>query len=596
MSELNIVELIEKNPITKLSQSYNNKLLSKIKHVFTNSHQQLFISSFYCSLNYHQTNDFVINLDDIWKWLEFSKKAHAKVVLEKNFTIEKDYRIIQNNKREHKGSGSGGHNKETIMLNVSTFKSFCLKAGTKKADEIHEYFIKLEEILQQTIGEECIELKNQLQQITIEQKNNQLKTQQLDREKMLLREFGTKGPIVYIIKVKTFENGQYIVKIGESRKGIQRRYNEHKSNYEECILLDCFAIKKSNEFEKFLHKNEKIKFNRVNDLPNHESEVELFLIGKDLSYDMLLEVINENKKHFDDYNDIYVEKLHSELEALKYAMANSKNISKNAQQTIIQPELLQIILENQTQMAKQIQSIEKSNKEILEKLNAQQIKTTTNFNKPLDTLGPYLQKINAETLTLIKTYESVAECIKETNFRLKRPSINKAVIENTVYNGFRWAFVDRQQDPTIIYNLNPTKKIKVQNNGYIAKVSSDKTQILTVYIDRKTAAIQNGYTSISALDNPVKNKTITNDNYYILFDNCDENIKQEFINKYGEPFLYRDGVGQYDINNVLIREFACKYDCIKQLKMSDKTLVKLLDKDNTYNMYYFKRIGQKLFV
>ena len=593
MSELNIVDLIEKNPITQLSQTYNNKLLYKIKEKFTNSQQQLFISSFYCCLNYHQTNDFIIDLNNIWRWLEFSQKIRAKELLEKNFISDINYKKIR---KDENDKTHGGSNKEIIMLNIKTFKLFCLKAGTKKADEIHEYFIKLEEILQETIGEECIELKNQLQQITVEQTKKQLQTQQLDHEKMLLREFGTKGPIVYIIKVKTFENGQYVVKIGESRKGIQNRYNQHKSKYEECILLDCFAIKKSNEFEKFLHKNEKIKFNRVNDLPNHESEVELFLIGKDLSYDMLLEVINENKKHFDDYNDIYVEKLHSELEALKYAMANSKNISKNAQQNIIQPELLQMIIENQTQMAKQIQSIEKSNKEILEKLNAQQIKTTANFNKPLDTLGPYLQKINAETLTLIKTYESVAECIKETNFILKRPSINKAVNENTVYHGFRWAFVDRHQDPTSLHDLQPTKKTRPQNNGYIAKLPKDKMHIVTVYIDRKTAATHNGYASISALDNPVKNETMTNDHYYILFDNCDENLKQEFINRCGEPFLYRDGVGQYDMNQVLIREFACKFDCIKQLKMSDKTLAKLLDKDSMYNMHYFKRTGQKLFI
>jgi phage anti-repressor protein len=41
----------------------------------------------------------------------------------------------------------GGHNKETFMLNINTFKKYCLKAGTKKADEIHEYYIKLEETL-----------------------------------------------------------------------------------------------------------------------------------------------------------------------------------------------------------------------------------------------------------------------------------------------------------------------------------------------------------------------------------------------------------------------------------------------------------------
>ena len=31
MQELNIVELIEKNPISKLSNAYNNKLINKIK-------------------------------------------------------------------------------------------------------------------------------------------------------------------------------------------------------------------------------------------------------------------------------------------------------------------------------------------------------------------------------------------------------------------------------------------------------------------------------------------------------------------------------------------------------------------------------------
>ena len=35
MEQLNIVELIESNPITKLTDTYNSKLLSKIKESFT---------------------------------------------------------------------------------------------------------------------------------------------------------------------------------------------------------------------------------------------------------------------------------------------------------------------------------------------------------------------------------------------------------------------------------------------------------------------------------------------------------------------------------------------------------------------------------
>ena len=57
MQQLNIIELIENNPITKLSKTYNNKLLNKIKENFTDFEQQLFVSSFYCYLNFDKNID-----------------------------------------------------------------------------------------------------------------------------------------------------------------------------------------------------------------------------------------------------------------------------------------------------------------------------------------------------------------------------------------------------------------------------------------------------------------------------------------------------------------------------------------------------------
>ena len=160
--QLNIVELIENNPITKLSNDYNVKLLTKIKAQFTDFEQQLFLSSFYCYLNHHPTNDFVIDLDKVWEWMGFSRKFNAKSLLEKNFVIDKDYKGSLPQPREQTNHTRGGQNKEVFMLNVKTFKSMCLKAGTKKADEIHEYFLKMEQLIQEVITEESIELKNQL--------------------------------------------------------------------------------------------------------------------------------------------------------------------------------------------------------------------------------------------------------------------------------------------------------------------------------------------------------------------------------------------------------------------------------------------------
>ena len=121
---LNIVELIETNPITCLSNTYQNKLLNKIKEKFSDNEQQMFVASFYCYLNYH--DEFIIDLDNIWKWLGFQSKFNSKRLLESCFIINKDYILLIPTAKQSTHI-KGGHNKETFMLNIKTFKKYCLK-------------------------------------------------------------------------------------------------------------------------------------------------------------------------------------------------------------------------------------------------------------------------------------------------------------------------------------------------------------------------------------------------------------------------------------------------------------------------------------
>jgi prophage antirepressor-like protein len=413
-----------------------------------------------------------------------------------------------------------------------------------------------------------------------------IKQKELDNEKFLLKQFNNAGNMVYIIKVKTFENGLYVVKIGESRIGIMGRYNEHKSKYEECTLLDCFCVNKSKDFEHFLHSHSIIKPNIVKNLPNHYSENELFLIGGNLTYKVLSKIVNDN---IDNYN-YKVNELLLEIENLKFKnQENNMNTFANNDN-----ELLKEIIHTNKILLSKVNSLEQTNKEILSKLNSQQEKKiVTGFNQQLPNLGPRLQKINPETLQLIKVYESVTEAMNESK-HIKRPSVMKAITENTIYCGFRWLLVERNLDPNIVHEIKPTKETKVKNLGYIAQLDKEKTKIVNVYIDRKTAAHFNGYESSSALDNPVKNSTLANGFYYILYNNCDKKLTSKFEEINGAPILYKNGVGQYDANNNLIKEFECKYDCIKSLAISDKTLTKALTKNIPYNGHHYKELGEKL--
>ena len=601
---LDIVTLIENNPITRFNGRYNSRMVEKVTRNFSSYEQQLFLSSFYCYLQYDYKTDYVIDLDNIWSWLGFSQKYNAKYLLQKNFTIKVDYiiiapegvaKIIAPEPSGAKKTPRGGHNKETIMLNVDTFKKMCMKAGTKKADEIHDYFIKLENVLQETLYEESNDLKLQLEQQKTEEtkredkqkKEYEIKLEQqkvLEKEKILLREYGTIGAMFYIIKVKSWENKQYVIKIGESRRGIADRYKEHKSKYEECVLLDCFAVERSRDFETFIKDHDCIRPNKFKTLEGHENELELFLIGKNLTYQTLINIINNNIKYF---NNSDTGKLQLENERLQLLLEMKSTNNDN----LLIHELIQTV----KQLSAKIDNLEKINKEVRETITTVQPSSAPpRVLTPLKTVGPRLQKINPETLTLVKVYETVTELMNEDS-RIKRPSLNKAVVENTVYCGFRWSLVDREIDPNVIGNISPTKPTKVQNLGYIAQINKEQTAIVNVFLDRKTAARFNGYESISALDIPVKNFTLTNGFYYKIYAECDADLQRVFEEEInGPPLLYKNGLGQYDSDNNLQKEFICKYDCLKQLKMSDKTLAKAMEKNIPYNGCYYRTLPEKL--
>jgi prophage antirepressor-like protein len=397
----------------------------------------------------------------------------------------------------------------------------------------------------------------------------------LEKEKILLRQFSISIPIVYIIKVKTFENGQYIVKIGESRRGITGRYNEHRGKYSECLLLDVFAVNRSKDFESYIHNHKLIRSNRIRDLEGHENELELFLIGKELSYQMILDAINSQ---IDNFQESSTYKLELELEKLKLQMQQ-----KDASTLEKQVALLLAKMDN----------LEKQNAEMMEKLKTLQPKTVTGFQEPLVTLGPRLQKINPETLELVKVYECASDAMKE-NHNIKRPSLSKAVLENSVYCGFRWLFVDRELDASRLENIAPSKASKQYKQGYVAKLTADGSEILNVYIDRKTAAMMNGYDSWSALDTPVKNGTVTKGHVYKLFEECEN--KESFIKKHGkEPLLYKNGFGVFDSSGKMVREYACRYDCIRLEKISDRTIAKAIEKNVPYKEMHFRDLGEKVY-
>ena len=271
---LNIVELIEKNPITKLSQSYNNLLLEKIQENFNTFEQQLFVSSFYCYLNYDKNTDFVVDLDDVWRWLDFSQKFCAIRILEANFKLDVDYKNItastsdsdeEHSANQDKPKKHGGHNKQTIKLTIRCFKLLCLKAQTKKAGEIHEYYMKMEETLHQILDSETSELRAQLEQkneviSTLNQATITL-TQEKKRaiEKTLISQFPVNTECIYFGTIdNTNANNEKLIKFGHTNN-LATRVADHHKKYTNFILAAAFRVHNKVEIENYIKDHPKIK-------------------------------------------------------------------------------------------------------------------------------------------------------------------------------------------------------------------------------------------------------------------------------------------------------------------------------------------------
>ena len=296
----------------------DNKLISKISENFQSSEQQLFAKSFLIYTSFKK-DEFCIDLDNIWKWIGFTRKDNAKrLLLNPKFNFEEsvDYliffapllggaKIEEENVDyliktapllggavlEENDENRGGHNKEQILLTVKSFKKLCLKAGTDRADQIHDYYIKLEEILHEVIKEEQIEYKNQLE--------DSKKELIIQKEQNILTNFSKKTLVYVGIAEIINENGKItiIIKFGWT-DDIETRIGEHKSTYRPEFTFEyIYESQYAREIEKQIKKHPIISHKIMDKIYNGRKRIELIKLDDSFTLKDLDKIIKEIKEN-----------------------------------------------------------------------------------------------------------------------------------------------------------------------------------------------------------------------------------------------------------------------------------------------------------
>jgi hypothetical protein len=682
-NSFDIVAFINNNPLSRLPSGTTSLLVNKIKERFTAEEQQLYIANLYAYLNYNDT-DFVVPLNNVWKWLGFTRCDNTIRLLKKEFKENTDYKIYGNKttgpapptggaafsideeknattdyktfekndgnnttgpfpptggkpnieingnnstnsfpqvggkpnieingidstngfppiggkpnieikgnnednesvessvdeeKKYVKNKGGAGLNKEYIYMTVNCFKKLCLKAKTSKADEIHDYYIKMERVVNETVCEQANEFSKQLQI-----KEEEIKNVDRHREQNLLLNYSNKR-VLYLIYIKELD----MCKFGIS-DNIEQRFKDHKrvmNNYTislSYVIETGYNDKLENTIKENCKKKEHILYNRQREYSFKlgANYTELIQLDEIFTVDRFYKTIMDRKT-----NEEIIAELSGKIKELE--QLNEEKDKKIE-------ELMSIIKKSSSD------EIIIKDKEIeLQKIRLETIKNIS-FTPQPESLHKYLL-YQPHTLEFIESFDSIhALCNKHINMIKK--SIERAIRNNMEYKGYRIWRVDKNAEG--IPEIPPTKKSdRKPKLEQVVQVSMDRTKIINVYSSPVNAAELftksiNKEENIKQIKKSITNNLTEDENrstygykwYYIS--EVPEEIKNQLV-QFNIPEVTfskkMKKVYKYDSNRNLITTYKSLIEATETEKISDTTLRRCSNNDEIYNNHYWE--------
>lgn len=176
-----------------------------------------FIDDFFGMYDIKNKESYSVDLDKMAKWLKIRKSTIKKTLL-KTYIEDVDYMV--NGIVKVKGSGSGGQNKETIMLTSDCFKLISMKSHSERAEKVRKYYLELEKLIDDYKNYIIAGLNDKLEKL-------------LNNQKPLINQ---KKGIIYVIQTA---DDISLYKIGKTTnlKSRLKNYNSDKADNIKPVLI-----------------------------------------------------------------------------------------------------------------------------------------------------------------------------------------------------------------------------------------------------------------------------------------------------------------------------------------------------------------------
>jgi len=409
--------------------------------------------------------------------LGFSTKQNSERVLEKHFKLDIDYKNLA---YQFGGASSndekwGGHNKQTILLTIKCFKSLCLKAQTKKAGEIHEYYMKMEEVLHQIVEEETDELRLQLEQkeniiLEIKQNSEQEKEQiikaskkekQKAVEQAIIVHFPLNTECIYIGTIdNTNEANEKLIKFGHTND-LATRLNDHRKGYENFVLVEAFKVQNKVEIENLIKTYPKIKRQIRSIQLNGKNKTEL------ISYDVTNFTIEVLTKHI---KDIIHSKTYS-IDNFNRIMKQNEDFENKIRDLEEQNKSQEMIIIDKNIRINRLTELLQTNQKIIDTVNNENQSVYQNILLPEDEINKKFNEF-ISSVCIVRSDVEEYSVNMEGRYRLW----NQVKPTKEVYHAFK-SYLDTRFKPKRIGGNHGYSGLKLKPVEY--KKSKDNSSVET---------------------------------------------------------------------------------------------------------------------
>ena len=511
---------------------------------------------------------------------------------------------------------------------------------TDESKIIRCYYLELEKIFKF-----YLQYQNEYQKLKLKKELlDNIKNTKLEKHLYLIEKFNYKQ-CVYVIEVTVIKNNieTKLIKIG-STKHIHDRILAMNTAYScKCILLDIYECTSNyREIEQSILSNKEIKQNLYKEKINNVMPKEIVQLSEIFNYDQLIQIIKDNIKKivylnpfqllekqkmdlvnrlldngynpnlFENFTINIITKNENSINNINETnliCKNCKNLKNTIKQEITPVSINDIkekLFKDSQEEFKNIEeeakkdtneSIQKETQEYSENYKndiKDESTEETSDNIPFKikhSRGRKIQKINPNNLDIVvQVYNSMIYLLRSNEgVKFLKSGVQDAIRNNTIYKGFRWCFVEHDEDPMISKAKPTNKEISSRITEPIVKMDNTKNKIIDIYNSQEECFLNNGLTK-AKLKDLIKSQELFYNFYFIKISDCNEDILKKYNISNSQFKKYTKSKSIIAINPLTKEEIV--FDTITEIPIklggTESSINSAIKNKNIYNGYFWK--------